>query len=119
MTKKNQAILDLVREAPVHMTAEEVFLLCKERGIEVSVASVYRILDKLALDGEIRRLSGVNGGPDRFDRNIMDHVHMVCVKCGKILDMELPGLKEEIENQAKTSIEHYDLCVRYVCSACR
>ena len=47
MTKLNQKILQLIQESNGHLNATEVFLLAREKGIDVSLSSTYRILNSL------------------------------------------------------------------------
>ena len=47
MTKLNQKILQLIQESSGHLNATEVFLLAREKGIDVSLSSTYRILNSL------------------------------------------------------------------------
>ena len=55
MTKLNQQILDMINSSNGHLTAEEAFLLAKKKKIEISLASTYRILNKLVKEGLINK----------------------------------------------------------------
>ena len=118
MTELNQKILDVLKESDGHMTAEDMYLRCRELGIKVSMASVYRILGKLAADGYVRRIS-VPGQPDFFDKTLHEHEHLICSICGKITDIRIPELKSSLEELSHEHIESYELCIRYICPSCR
>lgn len=118
MTSLNQNILEMVRKSPGHLTAEEAFLLAKKKKIDVSIASIYRILGKLADDGYIKRFS-VFGGPDIFDKTLEEHGHFVCKKCGKVRDIVIPNLKNKIIKESNIEIKDYDLTINYTCEHCR
>lgn len=118
MTKLNQQILDMVKEHHGHLTAQEAFILAKSKNIDVSVASVYRILANLADEGYINRIS-IPSKADVFDRSCVQHGHMICDKCGKIVDVEFTNLKEILTKQTGVEVNTYDLCIHYVCDSCK
>ena len=117
MTKLSQQILDLINMNG-HMNAEEVFLLAKKKKINVSLASTYRILGKLAEDGLIKRIT-IKNKVDVFDKTIKDHGHLVCDKCGKIMDFEILHFKNILDKQTNSDIISYELCAHYICEDCR
>lgn len=117
MAKIAEEILKLFHEGPGHMTAEEVFLLAKNSGIRVSVASVYRVLSKLSAEGKLRKVPNPDGA-DIFDITTRQHGHLICSGCGKASDLWIPGLQEKIEREAGIKAETVDLTVRYVCPEC-
>ncbi|MCF0149808.1 MAG: transcriptional repressor [Firmicutes bacterium] len=117
MTSLNKQILDLVRNSMKHLSAEEVFFLAKEKDIKVSLASVYRILGKLAAEGYIRQLSNP-GNPDMFDKNLTPHGHLICSCCGSVEDIFVSSLQSDLEKLVEHPISSYQLTVSYVCPAC-
>lgn len=76
-----------------HPTADEVFDCVHSEYPTVSKATVYRILNRMAEDGEILHLA-VPTGPDRFDTTLSEHHHIKCSACGKVCDVSLPELSE-------------------------
>ena len=119
MTKKNQAILQMIRDSEGHLTAEQAFMMAKEKGIDISFASIYRILGKFADEGYIRRIK-VTSGNDIFDKTTKEHEHLICSKCGKIKDIHILGLKKILIKQTGINdISSYNLCIDYVCEECQ
>jgi len=119
MTNKQKQILDLLKNNIGHYTADEVFFLAKKHNIDVSLASVYRILNSLAENGLIRRVSNIMSDKDVYDAFIDEHEHLVCSKCGKITDIKIKDLKKSLEKQTGVTIDSFDLCIRYVCDDCK
>jgi len=117
MTKLNESILKIVRESNGHLTAEEVFLLAKAKNVKVSVASTYRILNKLAQDNYIKRISNM-GDKDIYDKFVNDHEHLVCSVCGCISDINIKDFKKRLEKELGVKIDSYDLSIKYVCEEC-
>ena len=111
------SILELIQTAEEHMTAEQIFFTLKQRYPSVVLATVYNNLNNLYQHGKIRRIS-VEGCPDRYDKNTR-HDHLVCRRCGSLLDLHLTDLTAELERQTGFPIEGYDLKIRYLCPRCR
>jgi len=86
-SKQRNIVLRILRENPVHPTAEWIFEKAKEEMPGIGVATVYRNLNALVEAGEIERIPGIDG-VDRFDGNQMPHYHMKCSDCGMLFDLE-------------------------------
>ena len=78
---------------------------------------MYNNLNRLWEEDRIRKIS-VEGMPDRYDR-IVRHDHLVCRKCGRLLDVDLGDLTAQLEQKAGIPILSYDLKLVYLCDACR
>ena len=94
-SKQRNLILQILRENPVHPTAEWIFEKAKEEMPGIGVATVYRNLNALVEAGEIKRISGIDG-VDRFDGNHLPHYHMKCRACGCLMDLE-PESEEALQ----------------------
>ena len=116
-TKQGRLILAIIAEHG-HMTAEEVHTVAKESLPKIAVGTVYRVLNDLASDGLIMRIP-VPDAPDRFDRTVTPHQHVICPDCGSVKDLEVKGLAELLKNAVGR--DDYDFCltVRAKCSACK
>lgn len=117
MTKYTKKILEIVESSRSHLTAEQVFEQLRESYPSVVLATVYNNLNRLWEEDRIRKIS-VEGTPDRYDR-IVRHDHLVCRKCGRLLDVDLGDLTEQLEKKAGIPILSYDLKLVFLCEACR
>lgn len=117
MTKYAKKILEIVESSRSHLTAEQVFEQLREAYPSVVLATVYNNLNRLWEEDRIRKIS-VEGTPDRYDR-IVRHDHLVCRKCGRLLDVDLGDLTEQLEKKAGIPILSYDLKLVFLCEACR
>ena len=52
----------------------------------ISLRTVYQTLNDLAAMGELRQLD-LGTGSARFDPNLDAHHHLVCERCGKVVDV--------------------------------
>jgi Fur family peroxide stress response transcriptional regulator len=77
-------ILEVVRSTDSHPTAEWVHQMVRRRLPRVSLGTVYRNLRVLVAEGLVKQLPGPHA---RFDGNLTDHHHFVCVVCGRLADV--------------------------------
>ena len=118
MTKQRELILNILKQSDRHLTADEIFFLAKLKMPSIAMATIYNNLNAMHEAGMINRLH-IDGVADCFDKVTEPHDHLLCDRCGKITDIHLPHLAEELEHELATEIEDYELTVHYVCSECR
>ena len=120
LTKQRQAVLQVIREADEHLTANEVFEDARRLLPGISFATVYnslRFLKQEGLIGEVR----FGNDATRYDRKLSRHDHALCNKCGKLVDLELSipvGLLEEAADLSKFEAESIELTLRGLCPEC-
>ena len=117
MTKYEKAIYDIINASHAHLTANEVFEKLKLRFPTVVLATVYNNLNKICEAGLIRNVS-VEGMPDRYD-TIKKHDHLVCKRCGRIVNVALEDLTVPLRDQLGDDFLYYDLKVYFLCSECK
>ena len=114
-SRRNTIQKDLVRNAVCemkrHVTANEVYEFVKESCPTIGKGTVYRNLDILVEEGDLRKVE-VPDGPNRFDLTLKNHYHVRCVNCGEISDVdmdEILGLLEKIHDTYGTDFLEYDI----------
>ena len=112
MTKYAKKILEIVESSNDHLTAEQIFMQLRETYPTVVLATVYNNLNRLWEENRIRKVS-LEGMADRYDRT-RRHDHIVCKKCGRLLDVDLGDLTAQLEEKAGISILSYDLKLLYL-----
>lgn len=118
MTKQRKIILNIVKSSKEHMTAEEIYIKARRVMPSIAIGTVYRNLGIMAEAGVIRRLRMFNA-PDRFDRSVHPHEHLICQNCEELYDILIPNIKEYLEKQIGIEILGYDLSIRYICNKCK
>lgn len=119
-SKKRELVLDYVRAACTHPTADEVYAGLRAGDADVSLATVYRNLNQLAESGALRRIT-TPSGPDRFDGNITPHLHAICTCCGRVIDVPrapLPDLCSIASAHTGMVITGMTLVFHGICNAC-
>ncbi|MBD5627213.1 MAG: transcriptional repressor [Desulfovibrio sp.] len=95
MTRQRAEILAELRKAKTHPTAEEIHAKVRRALPRISLGTVYRNLELLAQAGEILRLEGGHGR--RFDGDVSPHLHVRCVRCGRVADVCGPAPAPALE----------------------
>ncbi len=115
---------DLVRhvfERHNHFDAEQLIDDLKAAGLRVSRATVYRSLGKLVDAGLLRRLEL---GPRTYyehDYGYPQHEHLVCGRCGSIIEFENAELQEmlrEVCASHQFQSSGHTLVIRGTCAEC-
>ena len=80
-------ILELFEKSEVrHMTAEDVYRLLVNDGMDIGLATVYRVLTQFEQAGLLER-HHFESGKAVFELNAgHHHDHLVCVNCGSIVE---------------------------------
>lgn len=121
ITPQRQVILEALRRADSHLTADEVYKMVRARLPRISLGTVYRNLETLSRLGMIRKLE-LGGMQKRFDGNTHDHYHLRCLRCGRIEDVPMEpqtSLEESVEALTGYKILGHRLEFIGLCLACR
>jgi Fur family peroxide stress response transcriptional regulator len=116
--------LEIFRELAAtekHPDADSIYRAVQQRMPTVSVDTVYRTLWMLHDLGLVTTL-GPQGGGVRFDANLEQHHHYVCVRCGLVSDFdseELNGLRVPDAVRQIGSIVDAHVEVRGLCADCQ
>ncbi len=120
LTKQREVVLQVIRDAEEHLTANEVFDRAKQLLPTISFATVYNSLRFLKDAGHIGEISFGNGA-SRFDALTSRHDHAICTNCGKLVDMEIELPSEIVKLATKFSkfkLESIELTLRGLCPEC-
>ena len=91
-TQQRRVILEEMRRLRSHPTADELYLRVRERLPRISLATVYRNLDRLVAAGQVPRVEWA-GAQRRFDGEVGPHSHVRCQRCQRVADLAvLPDL---------------------------
>lgn len=100
LTTQRRAILDVIVENQEnHLSPEEIYNIVKINYPEIGIATVYRTLQLLESLNIIYKLN-FDDGFNRYELNVNseNHHHLICLKCGEIMEVKL-DLLEKLENE--------------------
>lgn len=118
-TIQRQLVLSAARALP-HPAAEEVYENVIKDHPHISKATVYRNLNLLVTQGELRKVS-VPDGADRFDSTLANHYHLRCVRCGGVFDVDMDYLSDIETRIGETGgfvIQGHDIVFQGICPKC-
>ena len=121
LTVQRRDILRTILERDDHPSADQVYEAVKGRIPGLSRTTVYRVLDTLVELGAVRRLHHPGSGA-RFDGKLQRHHHLVCRKCGCVIDIDNAGLdrlKVPAGQRHGFQIEDYSVHFTGLCQECR
>jgi len=108
-----------------HLSAEEIFLLVKEKAPEIGLATVYRALELLS---ELKIVDKINfgDGVSRYDLRKEGaehfHHHLVCIECGSVEEI-VNDLLEDVEKIVETDwgfqVKDHRLTFHGICKQCQ
>ena len=120
-TKQRDAILDFLRGATSHPTADQVYDGVRKVIPNISKGTVYRNLNILRETGQISELN-LSGTVSRFEGRKDNHYHFRCEKCGRVFDLDEPVNKElddKIARNTGFTVSYHQLEFRGLCKECK
>ena len=121
LTKQREVVLQVIREAEEHLTANEVFDKAKQSFAE-ALALRRSIIPALSERCRTYRGNQFGNGASRFDcEDFERHDHAICTKCGKLVDMEIELPAELLHFAAEFSkfkLESIEITLRGLCPDC-
>ena len=108
-----------------HLSAEDVFMLVKDKAPEIGLATVYRTLELLS-DLHVLEKMNFGDGVARYDlRNDSSHHHhhhLICTQCGsvdEIMEDWLTELEDRLEREFGFAVLDHRLDFQGICRRCR
>lgn len=120
LTKQRKVVLQVIRNSDEHLTANQIFEKAKQILPSISFATVYNSLRYLKKKKHIVDRK-IGNSAVRFDRMTSRHDHALCVKCDKLMDIELELSAELVKaavDYSKFKPESIEVILRGVCPEC-
>lgn len=86
-TQQRELIVDMFLRSHEHVSIDELLVRVRKKNPKVGYATVYRTL-KLLLDSGLASSRQFEDGQTRYEVAGAHHDHLICVKCGLILEFE-------------------------------
>ena len=123
LTKEREAILKEIFSFHGHFEPETLYLQIRQSGLKASRASVYRTLNLLYECGLIDRVRKTEHGTVyECTYGHKHHDHMLCVRCGKVIEFfseDLERLQEELCKKQEFEGTNHTLEIRGYCKKCQ
>ncbi len=125
MTEQRRAILSVIETAKKHLDASQILRRAQKLDESVDRSTVYRTLNLLKRHGLIDELDlmHLDGEGHYYERKMSrEHIHMACLRCGKITEFEselFDSLKEQMQSECRFKIVVARLEIGGYCTTCR
>lgn len=90
ITPQRILIFDIIKNNPEHFHVEEIYALAKNKDKKINLSTIYRTLSEFKKAGIVDELHLEE-----------DHHHLICGKCGSVIDFKLNLVNNIGRNVAK------------------
>jgi len=125
MTRQRRTILGVIDTAKQHLDASQILRRVRRLDPEIDRVTVYRTLKLLKRHGLVDELDllHLRGDGHYYERRPQrDHLHMACLRCGKIMEFEsnlFDRLKGQVQRECQFHIVITRVEIGGYCSDCR
>lgn len=120
-TRQKEIILECIRKDDSHPNISKIMKRVNEKDANIGQATVYRNINKLLDEGLIEKLYG---SLDEFcyDGSLIEHDHLICMKCGRIIDLfdnDYTSKKKTIAKKYSFKVEKASTTYKGICIDCQ
>lgn len=122
LTPQRLAMLKILARSEGHPGIEQIYEQIKSDFPTTSLATIYKTMSLLKEMGEVLELSLASVGTRYDGKRPYPHPHIICTKCGQILDPEIGGVaavSEAMARQTGYKITHHQLNFFGLCPKCQ
>ncbi len=122
-TEQREIVLKILINVSEHLTAEEVYNEIKKQypHSNIGIATVYRALSFLEEVDLIASIAFGSDGKKYESSGKSHHDHLICTKCGKIvefLDEEIERRQEKVAKENNFKITSHSMQLYGICPDC-
>ena len=108
-TRQRDLILDAFLEARGHVTSDQIYQRVRAENPNIGFTTVYRTM-KLLCEAGLAEEHQFDDGVTRYEIEHEHHDHLVCTRCGKIIEFECRSIEDA---QTRIAAEHHFLILRH------
>jgi len=121
VTPQRLAVIGALLASENHPSADEICVAVRRTHPHVSLATVHRILEQFCEVGEACKVTPLHDVA-RYDGNVELHHHVVCVRCRRVQDIEIPEVDKLLEGTpslGQFALLRCSLEIDALCRRCR
>ncbi len=119
-TRSQERILQLLKQFDRAISAQDIYIELRARDRGVGLATVYRSLESLKLEGSIQGRT-LPSGESLYSCVQVDRHHLTCLQCGKSIAIDecpVEHLENRLEALHQFKIYYHTLEFFGVCASC-
>ncbi|MEA5514133.1 Fur family transcriptional regulator [Nodularia sp. UHCC 0506] len=120
-TRSQERILSLLKTIKQGISAQDIYVELRNRNQSMGLATVYRSLEALKLEGMVQVRTLANGEA-LYNLAQQDKHHLTCLQCGVSIPINqcpVHNLEGELESSHKFKIFYHTLEFFGLCSKCQ
>src|SRR5690348_12433988 len=125
LTRQRRLLLDLIDQSGLHLEAESLFQMAKQKDSKLNRVTVYRTLKMLKASGLVDELDLAHFKGDQHfyeTRRKQEHAHIICIRCGRVEEFfgeELQHVRAQVQSQFGFQIVFARTEIAGYCSHCQ
>ncbi|MEP7352437.1 MAG: transcriptional repressor [Acidobacteriota bacterium] len=125
LTRQRRLLLDLIDNSGLHLDADTLFNMAKEKDPKLNRVTVYRTLKLLKESGLVDELDLAHfQGEQHFyeTRLKQEHAHVICLRCGRVEEFfgdPLQAVRNQVRSQFGFEIAFARTEIGGYCSHCQ
>jgi Fur family transcriptional regulator, ferric uptake regulator len=120
-TRSQSRILDLLKTLNQAVSAQDIYMELRKQGQSMGLATVYRALDALKLDGSVQ-VRTLATGESLYSSVQEDRHHLTCLQCGNSIPIDecpVHDLEIQLHNAYNFKIYYHMLEFFGLCTQCQ
>jgi len=121
LTSQRRAVLEALKEAQGHPSAEDIYLIVKTKNPRVALGTVYQALSVLEEIGVVGSKHW-SESPTRYDLHVEPHLDIRCAGCGEVSEIpgvELGELETSIRENTPYEVTRTTMVIEGLCPSCK
>lgn len=119
-TRSQEKIFDLIKSLNRPLSAQELFMELRRRKDQMGLATVYRSLEALRLEGVISMRLLANG-ESLYSSIQSDQHHLTCINCGQSIPIDqcpVHKLEQQLQKSYQFKVYYHTLEFFGLCHQC-
>lgn len=120
-TRSQERIFKLLTSLKRAISAQDLYIELRKRKQNMGLATVYRSLEALKLQGEVQ-VRTLSNGESLYSSIQIDRHHLTCVNCGRSLPIEecpVHKLEQQLEKNHQFRVYYHTLEFFGLCDRCQ
>jgi Fur family ferric uptake transcriptional regulator len=120
-TRSQERIVKLLKSLNRAVSAQDLYIELRNRDQNMGLATVYRSLENLKLQGEVK-VRTLPNGESLYSSVQQDQHHFTCVNCGVSIPIDecpVHQLEHELENSLRFKVYYHTLEFFGLCEQCQ